>query len=121
MIRKRTSSGTGKTSAVDVLRHWCYNPRIISGKSISIAALRDELNNAKLGTALIEEADEASEPVECEQLYSAWFNRTTGKMIVKEKKPIGESWDQVEKEQLRKSCLTNCEYVYILFSNYKLN
>jgi DNA polymerase III delta prime subunit len=88
--------GTGKTSALCILRNWCYNPRLITGKSISTAAMRDELNAAELGTALIEEADEASEPVDCEQLFAARFSRTTGQLVVKTKTLNGESWEQVQ-------------------------
>jgi len=96
ILRFCGAHGTGKTSAFCVLRYWCCKPRLITGKNISIAAMRDELKAAELGTALIEEADEAGDSVECEQLYAARFSRTTGQLVVKVQRPNGEGWEQVQ-------------------------
>lgn len=88
--------GTGKTSAVEVLSPWCRSPRLISGKLITPAALRDELKNANLGTAIIEEADEAINLRECEQLLAARCSPATGTLKVKELR--GDIWQQVSAE-----------------------
>ena len=77
--------GTGKSSAMAVVSPWCRNPRQISGKLITLPALRDELKDAYMGTAVIEEADEASNPRDCEQLIAARCNPQTGSLTIKEK------------------------------------
>jgi hypothetical protein len=75
--------GTGKTSGMQQLASLCYQPRRISGKRITAAALRDELAEAPNGTALIEEADETADPKGCEQLLAARYSRSTSKLEVK--------------------------------------
>lgn len=88
--------GTGKTSAIEVLSPWCRSPHLISGKLITPAALRDELKKANLGTAIIEEADEATNIRDCEQLYAARCSPNTGKLTVKELR--GDNWQQTSAE-----------------------
>jgi hypothetical protein len=86
--------GSGKTSAINILKCWCNKPKVISGKNISAPALRDALASAESGTALIEEADEADQIVECEKLYAARFDITTANLVMKEQFPNGERWNQ---------------------------
>ena len=69
---------------MEVLTPWCRNPHLISGKLITPAALRDELKSALMGTAIIEEADEASNIRDCEQLLAARCSPATGNLTVKE-------------------------------------
>jgi hypothetical protein len=88
--------GTGKTSAIEVLSPWCRSPKLISGKLITPAALRDELKSTNLGTAIVEEADEAINISDCEQLYAARCSPSTGTLTVKELK--GDNWQQISAE-----------------------
>jgi DNA polymerase III delta prime subunit len=87
--------GTGKSSAIDLLRYWCFKPRSISGEEISVPAMRDELSKANNGTALIEEADLAADLMGCERLYGARYDRKTANVVVKESND--KNWSQVEK------------------------
>ncbi len=86
-------SGTGKTSAMRTLAPWCRNPRRISGKLITSAALRDELKNAYKGTAIIEEADETDDINDTEQLLAARCSPATGTLNIKEQYIKG--WQQL--------------------------
>jgi hypothetical protein len=90
------SSGLEENSAIEILSPWCRNPRFISGKLITPAALRDELKKVNLGTAIIEEADEATNIRDCEQLLAARCSLTTGSLMVKEH--INDIWRQVSVE-----------------------
>lgn len=75
--------GTGKSSTMRVMGPWCCDPTTISGKRITVAALRDRLGEAHKGTALIEEADETADAKGCEELLSARCSPLTGQLQVK--------------------------------------
>jgi hypothetical protein len=88
--------GTGKTSAILTLAHWCRSPKVICGKLITPAALRDELKSVHMGTAIIEEADETTDIRDSEQLLAARCSPTTGKLRLKEQSR--DTWQQVSAE-----------------------
>ena len=88
--------GTGKSSAMAVISPWCRNPRQVSGKLITPPVLRDELKAAYMGTAIIEEADEASDAKDCEQLFAARCSPSTSSITIKER--TGDIWQQVSAE-----------------------
>ncbi|MFC1984158.1 hypothetical protein ACFLVO_04015 [Chloroflexota bacterium] len=88
--------GTGKSSAMAVITPWCRAPHSVSGKLITPPVLRDELKEAYMGTAIIEEADEASNAKDCEQLFAARCSPSTGSITIKER--TGDIWQQVSAE-----------------------
>ena len=95
ILRFCGTPGTGKSSIIGILGHWCRNPRNISGESISVPAMRDELSKANNGTAVIEEADLAADLMLCERLYGARYDRKTANVVVKESDD--KNWSQVER------------------------
>jgi hypothetical protein len=94
LLRFYGPPGTGKSRAMKVLASWCCRPRTLSGKRITVAALRDELAKAYQGTALIEEADETADDEGCEQLLAARCETSTAELELKVK-DRSDTWHQV--------------------------
>jgi hypothetical protein len=53
--------GTGKSSALNILKGICYKVVSVTGETITDAALRAAMKEAEYGTLIIEEADNATE------------------------------------------------------------
>lgn len=85
--------GTGKSRAMRVLESWCCQPVSVSGKRITVAALRDQLAMAYQGTVLIEEADETADDKGCEQILAARCGRPTAELELKRVDELG-IWQQ---------------------------
>jgi len=93
LLRFYGPPGTGKSRAMKVLASWCCKPKTLSGKRITVAALRDELAIAYQGTALIEEADETADDEGCEQLLAARCETSTAELELK-RKDNQDNWQQ---------------------------
>lgn len=90
------TQSTGKSVTLRHINNLCKSPNWISGKGITPAALRDELAKAKLGTAVIEEADECQNLKKSESLIGARCSPHTSKISIKKESP--EGWQQSEVE-----------------------
>jgi hypothetical protein len=93
LLRFYGPPGTGKSRAMKVLASWCCRPIMVSGKMITVAALRDVLAMAYQGTALIEEADETAEDKGCEQVLAARCDPSTAELELKRKDKL-DNWQQ---------------------------
>jgi hypothetical protein len=84
--------GTGKSSALKVVRKFARKPKSISLRGRTQATIRDALAECCDGTAVIEEGDNAWKQTDAESLLSDRYQRDTAEAAIK--KPCGDgSWE----------------------------
>jgi len=83
---------TGKSVNLAIQRRICCKPFLVSGKGITVPALRDTLEEAYEGTAIIEEVDECQNLKAVEELIGARCSRSTSVLSVKRQGRQG--WEQ---------------------------
>lgn len=82
------AQSTGKTSGMRAMKGFVSNPQWI-GTNLTEAALRDQLEKAKNGTAFVEEGDNAHE-----HLIANRFSRDTASTVVN--KQLGKVWCPIQ-------------------------
>lgn len=71
------SAGTGKSSTLRTMKLFCLNPVTLAVKGMTYPAIRDELAKARLGTAIVEEADDINVQTQFENLLLQRYGRDT--------------------------------------------
>jgi hypothetical protein len=88
--------GTGKSEALKIISKFARGARMFSLRGMTLPAIRDELAECQLGTAIIEEADCAWKDADAfERLLSDRYQRSTARAA--HKVSIGKDWETVTK------------------------
>jgi hypothetical protein len=97
ILRLLGKPGCGKSQTEEIIAAYSRHPKRMSLRGMTQAALRDRLNEANNGTAIIEEADSAWKDSQFESLLSDRYSRRTAEADLKEQ--IGDKvWSSKKKQ-----------------------
>src|ERR1700737_5589002 len=96
ILRLLGKPGCGKSQTEEIIAAYSRHPKRMSLRGMTQAALRDRLNEANNGTAIIEEADSAWKDSQFESLLSDRYSRPTAEADLKERN-ADESWSAKKK------------------------
>ena len=77
--------GTGKSQTLEIIKRFAHRPRAFSLRGRTLPVIRDELEACSIGTAIIEEADQAwKDDVVFERMLSDRYQRASAEAALKE-------------------------------------